>query len=107
MDFDLADLLLDVVARRASDLHITAGTHPTVRVRGRLLPLEDFPVLKPADTRELARRRIPVSQLRPPGRPRDVPGLVAPAYRALSRLRWFYVRPPRPVRDAFPDLRTL
>lgn len=61
----------------------------------------------PADARELARRRIPVSQLRPPGRPRDVPGLVAPAYRALSRLRWFYVRPPRPVRDAFPDLRTL
>src|SRR3954454_6462288 len=53
MEFDLADLLLDVVARRASDLHITAGAHPTVRVRGRLTPLEDFPVLKPADTREL------------------------------------------------------
>jgi twitching motility protein PilT len=53
MDFDLADLLLDVVARNASDLHITAGAHPTVRVRGRLTPLEDFPVLKPADTREL------------------------------------------------------
>ena len=53
MDFDLADLLLDVVARRASDLHITAGAPPTVRVRGRLASLEDFPVLKPADTREL------------------------------------------------------
>ena len=53
MDFDLADLLLDVVARRASDLHITAGAPPTVRVRGRLTPLEDFPMLKPADTREL------------------------------------------------------
>ena len=61
----------------------------------------------PEDVRGLARRRRPVSELRPPGRPRDVPGPVAPLYRALSRLRWFYVRPPRAVRDAFPDLRAL
>ncbi len=53
MRFDLADLLLDVVARQASDLHLTAGAHPTVRVRGRLTALEDFPKLSPSDTREL------------------------------------------------------
>jgi len=53
MRFDLADLLLDVVARRASDLHLTAGAHPTVRVRGRLTPLEDYPVLDTSDTREV------------------------------------------------------
>ncbi|MDX6666508.1 MAG: twitching motility protein PilT [Solirubrobacteraceae bacterium] len=53
MRFDLADLLLDVVARRASDLHLTAGAHPTIRVRGRLTPLEDYPVLDTADTREI------------------------------------------------------
>ncbi|MCW2967651.1 MAG: type pilus twitching motility protein PilT [Solirubrobacteraceae bacterium] len=53
MRFDLADLLMDVVARRASDLHLTAGAHPTVRVRGRLTPLEDYPVLDTADTREV------------------------------------------------------
>jgi twitching motility protein PilT len=53
MRFDLADLLLDVVARNASDLHITAGAHPIIRVRGRLTALEDFPKLSPSDTREL------------------------------------------------------
>jgi twitching motility protein PilT len=50
--FDLADLLLEVLDRRASDLHITAGAHPMIRVRGHLAALEDFPVLTPNDTRE-------------------------------------------------------
>jgi len=53
MRLDLADLLLDVVARRASDLHLTAGARPTVRVRGRLTALEDYPVLDTQDTREI------------------------------------------------------
>ncbi|MDX6698268.1 MAG: twitching motility protein PilT [Solirubrobacteraceae bacterium] len=52
MNFDFADVILEVLERRASDLHITAGAPPTVRVRGRLIPL-DFPVLTPADTREI------------------------------------------------------
>ena len=53
MEIDFADLLMEVVSRRASDLHITAGAHPTVRVRGRLTPLEDYPRLSGADTREI------------------------------------------------------
>ena len=53
MRIDLADLLLDVVARRASDLHLTAGARPTIRVRGHLAALEDYPVLDTADTREI------------------------------------------------------
>jgi twitching motility protein PilT len=53
MDFDFADLLLEVLDRRASDLHLTAGAHPTVRVRGRLVPLDDYPILTPGDTREV------------------------------------------------------
>jgi twitching motility protein PilT len=53
MDVDFADLLMEVVARKASDLHITAGAHPTIRVRGRLTPLEDYPKLSPTDTREI------------------------------------------------------
>jgi twitching motility protein PilT len=53
MRLDFAQLLMDVLQRRASDLHITAGTHPSIRVRGRLQPLEDYPVLNPADTREI------------------------------------------------------
>jgi twitching motility protein PilT len=51
--FDFADLLLDVIARRASDLHLTAGAPPMVRVRGRLTPLEGYPKLGPTETREI------------------------------------------------------
>src|SRR5947209_2937297 len=53
MDIDFADLLMEVVHRRASDLHLSSGAHPTVRVRGRLTPLEDYPKLSSADTREI------------------------------------------------------
>src|SRR4051794_25950558 len=53
MEFDFADLLLEVLDRRASDLHLAAGAPPTVRIRGRLVPLDDFPLLTPTDTREV------------------------------------------------------
>ncbi len=53
MNLDFAEVLLEVVDRRASDLHITAGAQPMVRVRGRLAPLEGYPVLTPNDTREI------------------------------------------------------
>src|SRR3989440_3395395 len=53
MDIDFADMLMEVVSRRASDLHLTAGAHPTIRVRGRLSPLENYPVLSGTDTREI------------------------------------------------------
>src|ERR1700759_5696745 len=53
MDIDFADLLMEVVTRRASDLHLSAGAHPTVRVRGRLTPLEEYPKLSATDTREI------------------------------------------------------
>ncbi len=53
MRFDFADLLLDVLDRRASDLHITAGAAPMVRVRGRLTALDEYPVLDATDTREI------------------------------------------------------
>jgi twitching motility protein PilT len=51
--FDFADLLLDVLERRASDLHLTAGSQPMIRVRGRLVALEEYPKLMPSDTREV------------------------------------------------------
>ena len=53
MSIDFADVLMEMIGRRASDLHIAAGARPTVRVRGHLAPLDDFPVLSPEDTREV------------------------------------------------------
>lgn len=42
------------VEKDASDLHLTAGFLPALRIRGELFFLEDFPSLKNEDTRELA-----------------------------------------------------
>ena len=53
MSLDFADLLLEVIERNASDLHLTAGAHPTVRVRGQLQPLEEYPVMTTEMTREI------------------------------------------------------
>src|ERR1700759_1089926 len=53
MDIDFADLLMEVVNRRASDLHLSSGAHPTVRVRGRLTPLGEYPKLSSSDPREI------------------------------------------------------
>jgi twitching motility protein PilT len=50
---DFAELLMEVVSRRASDLHLSAGAHPTIRVRGRLTALDEYPVLSGVDTREI------------------------------------------------------
>jgi twitching motility protein PilT len=44
----LADLLGYVLEFGCSDLHLTAGAHPTVRSSGELLALDEFPVMKPA-----------------------------------------------------------
>jgi twitching motility protein PilT len=53
MQFDFAEILLEVVKRKASDLHITVGSPPMLRVRGSLTPIEGLPRLSPTDTREI------------------------------------------------------
>jgi twitching motility protein PilT len=53
MDIDFAEVLLEMIDKRASDLHITPGTAPTIRIRGRLVRMDNYPVLSPSDTREI------------------------------------------------------
>src|SRR3954463_13041782 len=53
MQFDFADILLAVIERNASDLHIAAGAAPAIRTRGKLQALEGFPKLTPQDTQEI------------------------------------------------------
>jgi twitching motility protein PilT len=49
------ELLLSYLwEKRGTDLHLTAGSPPLVRVDGELHPVPDQPVLKPADTELLA-----------------------------------------------------
>jgi len=51
-DYALDELLALAVERRASDLHITAGLPPMLRVDGRLQPL-NFEPLEPVETQRL------------------------------------------------------
>jgi twitching motility protein PilT len=46
------DLLKTMIEKGASDLHITTGSPPRLRVDGRLIPL-DFPALTPVETKSL------------------------------------------------------
>ncbi|MGH2850992.1 MAG: type IV pilus twitching motility protein PilT [Solirubrobacteraceae bacterium] len=52
MAIEYSEILLEVVRRRASDLHLTAGVPPTLRQRGQLVRLDEYPTLTPEDTRE-------------------------------------------------------
>ena len=114
MQLDFADVLLEVIDRRASDLHLTAGAPPTVRIRGRLVPMDGFPVLTPNDTREIvysilsegqrqklreqlaARLRLPDPGPRPLPRQRLLPALGGRRRVPSDPVRG------RPARDARP-----
>jgi twitching motility protein PilT len=46
-DINLNDLLMHVLETGASDLHLTSGARPAVRLNGELVQLEDQPILTP------------------------------------------------------------
>ena len=48
------DLLTLMIERGASDLHITTGTHPQIRLNGKLTAISQFEALSPTDTQRLA-----------------------------------------------------
>ena len=52
-DVDFAEVLTRMVQMGASDVHLTAGFKPAVRVRGQITALEDFPELTTQQTREI------------------------------------------------------
>jgi twitching motility protein PilT len=50
--FDFAGVLTRMTQERASDVHLTPGFPPAMRIRGRILALEEYPVLSPQDCRD-------------------------------------------------------
>ncbi len=46
-EINLNDLLMVVLDSGGSDLHLTSGARPSVRLRGELMPIEDQPILTP------------------------------------------------------------
>jgi twitching motility protein PilT len=47
------ELLLILLERKGSDLHLAAGSKPIIRVDGELIQLHDYDVLKPAELRSM------------------------------------------------------
>jgi len=60
--YSIDDLLERTVAAGASDLHVTAGCAPALRVNGLLQRLEDLEPLTPDDTRQLLYRVMSTEQ---------------------------------------------
>jgi twitching motility protein PilT len=58
----ITDLLEAVLERGASDLHLTAGTAPVVRVNGSLVRLEDYPKLESEQLQQMIYSILPQKQ---------------------------------------------
>ncbi|HWB68794.1 MAG TPA: type IV pilus twitching motility protein PilT [Solirubrobacterales bacterium] len=52
-DFDFAAVLRRMVDAGASDVHLSPGFAPAMRDKGRVLPMEGFPILTEVQTREV------------------------------------------------------
>jgi len=61
-DYSIDDLLTLIVERDASDLHLTAGSPPVIRVTGRLERLTDHGELTPEEIRTLMYRILSTEQ---------------------------------------------
>lgn len=61
MENNIHSLLKLMIERDASDLHITAGSPPRLRIMGKLVPL-DSPILTPKDTKEMCYSILTESQ---------------------------------------------
>ncbi|PKM83473.1 MAG: type IV pili twitching motility protein PilT [Firmicutes bacterium HGW-Firmicutes-13] len=55
---DIEQMLIMAVERGASDLHLTVGFPPALRLDGKLVPTT-LPVIKPVDTEKIAQKIIP------------------------------------------------
>src|SRR5436190_7236964 len=51
-NFDFAEVLTRMAEERASDVHLSPGFCPAIRVRGLITPLEDYAPLTPQETRD-------------------------------------------------------
>ncbi len=63
MPIDLEAILNSAMPRGPSDLHLRPWQHPIVRLKGRLLPLEDWPPIGLEDLEALKRRILSSEQL--------------------------------------------
>src|SRR6185295_4561827 len=58
-DVRLNEFLDAVIAQDGSDLHLSPGSAPTIRVSGKLVPLANHPPLTPAQTEQILKSIAP------------------------------------------------
>jgi twitching motility protein PilT len=61
-DYSIDELLGSMLGWDASDLHLTAGSPPAIRVRGEIRPVADLPSLTEEDTQQLLYRILSTEQ---------------------------------------------
>ncbi len=61
---DIIKLIEVAVTRNASDLHLVAGVKPTIRIDGRLIPIDSEKPLTPMDIVNLLKAFVPPEQLK-------------------------------------------
>ncbi len=71
-ELDITDLMTFAVKVKASDIHITVGVPPVVRIHGDLKPIPNKPVLEPPDTRIIARSLMTEKQINKFERNREI-----------------------------------
>jgi twitching motility protein PilT len=71
-ELDITDLMTFAVKVKASDIHITVGVPPIVRVHGELKPIPEKPMLAPEDTRIIARSLMSEKQINKFERNREI-----------------------------------
>ena len=86
------DLMQLTVERNASDLHLTVGLPPMLRVHGTLLSVEDQPRLMPADTESLAQQLTNANQWRKFSESRELDFSVGRKGLARFRVNLFWQR---------------
>lgn len=60
--YDIDDLLHKMLEKNGSDLHLSAGFHPAIRVHGDITPLTDFPLLTGAEIERLVYSMLSAEQ---------------------------------------------
>ena len=51
-DFDFAEVLTRMAQEKASDVHLSPGFPPAIRIRGKIVPLHEYGKLSPQHTRD-------------------------------------------------------
>ncbi|MBI4160229.1 PilT/PilU family type 4a pilus ATPase [Candidatus Wolfebacteria bacterium] len=86
------DLLLTTARQNASDLHIAVGRHPTIRVDGVLIPLENEPITTPEVAQNLVMELVTPEQQEALQREREIDFSHSFEDKARFRVNIFYQR---------------